>query len=189
LIHSRYQGVCHFSAHTVCTKLVQSRYLEFNKRFCSYSLFQNHFIHDIWEYAIFLLLHFVPNLFSQGILSIINVLASQFVSKWIHSRYQGVCNFSAPTVCTNLVQSRYFEYNKRIGSYSLFQNGFIHDIREDATFLLLQFVPILFSRGILSIIKDLDPTICFKSDSFTISGSMQLFCSYSLYQSCSVEVF
>jgi len=210
LIHSRYQGACHFSAPTVCTKLFQSRYFEYNKRFGSYSVFQNHFIHDIREYATFLL--------------------QQFVSKLIHSRYQGVCHFSTHTVCTKLVQSRYFEYNKRFGSYSvfqnhfihdimeyptifppnvcnklvqwwyyeynnrfgsynLFQNWFIHDIREYAIFLLLHVVPNLFSGGILSITNVLAPTVCFRIDSFTISGSMPFFCSYSLYQTCSVEVF
>jgi len=35
----------------------------------------------------------------------------------------------------------------------------------------------------------LAPTVCFKIDAFTTSGSMPLFCSYSLYQTCSVEVF
>jgi len=74
-LHSRYQGVCHFSAPAVCTKLGQSRYFEYNYRFGSYSWFQNHFNHDIREYAIFLLLHFVPNYFSQSIFRTINFLA------------------------------------------------------------------------------------------------------------------
>jgi len=76
----------------------------------------------------------------------------------------------------------------RFGSYSLFENWFIHDIREYATFLLLQFVPKLFSRSNMSIINVLAPTVCFKIDYFTRSGSIPLFWSYSLYQSCSFEV-
>jgi len=55
--------------------------------------------------------------------------------------------------------------------------------------MLLQFVPKLFSRGNVSIINGLAYTVCFKIDYFTRSGSMLLFCSYSLYQTCSVDVF
>jgi len=46
----------------------------------------------------------------------------------------------------------------------------------------------LFIRGIVGNKNVLAPTVCFKFDSFTTSGSMTLFCSYSLYQSCLVEV-
>jgi len=208
-LRSRSQGVCHFSAPQVCTKLVQSRYFEYNKHFGSYNLFQNHFIHEIREYATFMLLHFVPNSFRRGILSVINVSAptvcfkvdsftrsgsmplfcSYILYKLIHSRDQEVCYFFAPSLSDKLVQSRDFEYNKRFGSYSLFQNGFIHEIWECATFLLLQFIPKLFSRSILSIINVLAPTVCFKITFSTRSGRIPLFFPYSLYQSYLVEVF
>jgi len=113
----------------------------------------------------------------------------QFVSKLIHSQHRGVRHFSAPTVCTKVSESSQYEYNKRFGSYSLFQNWFIHHIGEYATFLLLQFVPKLLSRGNMNIINVSAPTVCFKFDSFTTSGCMQLFCSYSLCQTWSFEVF
>jgi len=189
LIHSRHQGVCHFSAPTVCTKLVQSRYFGSNKRFGSYSLLQNWFIHEIREYATFLLLQFVPNLFSRGIVGKINVLAPTVCFKIDSLTKSG----SMPPFCSySLYQScsvEVFWVKERFGSYSLLQNWFIHDIREYATFLLLQFVPNLFSRGIVGKINVLAPTVCFNVDSLTKSGSMPPFCSYSLYQSCSVEVF
>jgi len=107
----------------------------------------------------------------------------------IYSRAKGVCHFSVPTVCTKVVLSRYFEYNKRFGSYSLFQNDFIHEIRAYATFLLLQFVRKWSNRGIMRIINVLAPTDLFKIDSFTSSGIMQVFCSESLYQSCFSRYF
>jgi len=104
--------------------------------------------HEIRNYASFLLLQFVPKLFSRGNMSKINVLSPIVYSKLIISRDQGGCHFSTPTVCTKLVQSKY-----------------------------------------LGKIKVLAPTVWFKIDSFTTSGSMPLFYSYSLYQTCSVEVF
>jgi len=141
------------------------------------------------EYATFLLRQFVPILFSRGILSVTNDLAPTVCFKMDSFPISGsmplFCSYSLYQSCSVDV----LEYNKRIGSYSLFQNGLIHDIREYATFLLRQFVPILFSRGILSVTNDLAPTVYFKMDSFTISGSMPLFCSYSLYETCSVAVF
>jgi len=69
-----------------------------------------------------------------------------------------------------------------------FKIDFFHEIREYAIFLPLQFVPNLFSRGIVGNINVLAPTGCFKVDSFTTSESMPLFCSYSLYQSGLVDV-
>jgi len=149
-MHSRDQGVFHFSAATVCTKLVQLGHSDYNKSLGLYSLFPNWFTHEIREYATLLLIQSVPNLFSRSILILIKVLA--------------------PTVF-------------------FLQFWFIHEIREDSTFLLLQFVPKLLSRSILSQINVWAPTVCFKIHSFTRSGRIQLFCSYILYQSCSVEVF
>jgi len=72
------------------------------------------------------------------------------------------------------VQMMNQEYNKRSGSYSFVKNLFIHEIRAYATFLLLQFVPKLFSRGNMGKINVLAPTVCLKIDSFTTSGRMPL---------------
>jgi len=107
---------------------------------------------------------------------------------WSYSLYQtsssevvwGKINILAPTVCTKLVPSRFFGLNKRLAPRVRFKIDFSLEIREYATFLLLQFVPELFSRGNICKINVLASIVCFKIDFFLRSGSMPHFCSYCL---------
>jgi len=59
--------------------------------------------------------------FIRGNMGKINVLAPTVCLEIDSFTRSEVCHFSAPTGCTKLVHSRYFEYKKGFGSYSLFQ--------------------------------------------------------------------
>jgi len=111
----------------------------------------------------------------------------QFVSKLIHTHIRDNATFLLLQFVPNLFSRRILSKINVLATQ--FVSKLIHThIRDNATFLLLQFVPKLLSRGNMSKIKFLAPTVCFKNDSFTRSGRMPLFCSYSLDQSCLVEV-